>query len=295
MNDGTIIYRRPEQAGGAGANMAGSHLFQSDLKRSPVGRGASASVLDGVERVYAYRALDNFPLVVAVSLSRQEVLAEWGRKAAIVGALVAMLVLALILAGGGLIARMRQRMVVAQSIARENRELSRLANRDSLTGISNRRQFDQSLQVEFLRAASAVTPLALVMIDVDYFKAYNDRYGHQAGDVCLKAVSEVLRRFKVRAGDTVARYGGEEFTVLLPHTDLAGARLVAERIRQAVYERGLPHSDNPAGVVTVSVGAHSLVPSPEDRPEQLLEWADTALYRAKSGGRNRVCLVEPTS
>lgn len=292
MNSGTIIYRRPEQAGGTGTSLAGGYLFQSDLKRSPVGLGASVSVLDGVDRVYAYRALDQFPLVVAVSLSRQEVLAEWGRKAAMVGALVAMLVLALILAGGGLVARMRQRMVVAQSIARENRELSRLANRDSLTGISNRRQFDQSLQVEFRRAASAGSSLALVMIDVDFFKAYNDRYGHQAGDVCLKAVGEVLRRFKVRAGDTVARYGGEEFVVLLPHTDLAGARLVAERIRQAVYEQGLAHAGSPVGVVTVSVGVHSLAPRDPDHPERLVELADNALYRAKSDGRNRVCLAE---
>ncbi|WP_178119375.1 sensor domain-containing diguanylate cyclase [Metapseudomonas lalkuanensis] len=295
MNDGTIIYRRPEDVGGTGESMAGSYMFQYDLKRSPVGVGGSISTLDGVDRVYAYRALDQFPLVTAVSMSRQEVLAEWGRKAAMVGSLVAVLVLALIGVGGGLVARMRKRMAVAQSIAQENRELFHLANRDSLTGIANRRQFDQALQVEFHRAATVGSPLALVMIDVDYFKAYNDRYGHQAGDACLKAVSDVLRRFKVRAGDTVARYGGEEFTVLLPHTDLAGARLVAERIRQAVYERGLTHSDNPVGVVTVSVGAHSLVPNPDDRPEQLLEWADTALYRAKSGGRNRVCLLEPTS
>ncbi|MDH4607646.1 GGDEF domain-containing protein [Pseudomonas sp. BN102] len=293
MNNGTIIYRRPEQAGATGDSMAGGYLFQSDLKRAPVGLGASVSGLDGVDRVYAYRALDHFPLVVAVSLSRQEVLAEWGRKAAMVGALVAVLVLALILAGGGLVVRMRQRMVVAQSIARENRELSRLANRDSLTGISNRRQFDQSLQVEFRRAASAGTALALVMIDVDFFKAFNDRYGHQAGDVCLKAVGEVLRRFKVRASDTVARYGGEEFAVLLPHTDLAGARLVAERIRQAVYEQGLAHAGNPVGVVTVSVGVHSLVPQDIDHPDHLVELADAALYRAKSDGRNRVCLAEP--
>ncbi|AYF87975.1 sensor domain-containing diguanylate cyclase [Pseudomonas sp. JS3066] len=294
MNDGTIVYRRPETSGATGESMAGSYMFQSDLKRSPVGLGASISVLDGVDRIYAYRALDHFPLVVAVSMSRQEVLAEWGRKTAVVACLVAMLVLALILVGGGLATRMRKRMAAAQSIARENRELFRLANRDSLTGISNRRQFDQALQVEYHRAATVGSPLALVMIDVDFFKAYNDRYGHQAGDVCLKAVGDVLRRFKVRAGDTVARYGGEEFAVLLPHTDVAGARLVAERIRQAVYEQGLVHSGNPFGVVTVSVGAHSEVPAQDDRPEHLLEQADAALYRAKSGGRNRVCLAEPT-
>ncbi|WP_342243961.1 sensor domain-containing diguanylate cyclase [Pseudomonas sp. OTU5201] len=294
MNDGTIIYRRPESVGRTGDSMAGSFMFQSDLKRSPVGLGASISVLDGVDRVYAYRALDHFPLVVAVSMSRNEVLAEWKRKAAVVGCLVAVLVLALMVVGGGLVARMRKRMAAAQRIAQENRELFRLATRDSLTGISNRRQFDQALQVEFHRAATVNTPLALVMIDVDYFKAFNDRYGHQAGDVCLKAVSDVLRRFKVRAGDTVARYGGEEFAVLLPHTDLAGAQLVAERIRQAVYEQGLIHSGNPFGVVTVSVGAHSQVPGPDDRPEQLLECVDAALYRAKSSGRNQVCLAEPT-
>ncbi|MNF81488.1 Phytochrome-like protein cph2 [compost metagenome] len=130
------------------------------------------------------------------------------------------------------------------------------------------------------------------MIDVDFFKAYNDRYGHQAGDVCLKAVGDVLRRFKVRPGDTVARYGGEEFVVLLPHTDLVGARLVAERIRQAVYEQRLAHAGNPVGVVTVSVGVHSLVPGALDHPERLVALADSALYRAKSDGRNRVCLAE---
>ncbi|BAN50059.1 sensor domain-containing diguanylate cyclase [Metapseudomonas resinovorans] len=293
MNDGTIIYRRPEKGGDTGDSILGSHMFQSDLKRSPVGLGASISVLDGVDRVYAYRALDHFPLVVSVSLSRQEVLAEWGRKAVVVACLVAVLVLALILVGGSLVARLRKRIVAAQSIALENRELQHLAHRDSLTGISNRRQFDHALRTEFHRAATVGTPLALVMIDVDHFKSFNDRYGHQAGDVCLKAVSDVLRRFKVRAGDTVARYGGEEFVVLLPHTDPAGARLVAERIRQAVQEQGLVHSGNPAGVVTVSVGVHSMVPEDTEQPERLLELADAALYLAKSGGRNRVCMAQP--
>lgn len=293
MNNGTVIYRRADTPGSSGVNMSGGHLFQSDLKRSPVGLGASISLFDGVDRVYAYRALDHFPLVVAVSMSRDEVLSEWGGKAVMVGSLVALLVLALSLVGGSLVARIRKRMDAAQTIARENRELFRLANRDSLTGISNRRQFDQALQMEFHRAATVGTPLALVMIDVDFFKAYNDRYGHQAGDVCLKAVSDVLRRFKVRVGDTVARYGGEEFAVLLPHTDLAGARLVAERIRQAVYEQGLVHAESPAGVVTVSIGVHSLVPIEANGPQQLVEMADGALYRAKNAGRNRVCLAAP--
>ncbi|WP_052659141.1 sensor domain-containing diguanylate cyclase [Pseudomonas sp. LFM046] len=293
MNDGTIIYRRPEQSGSTGASMANSYMFQADLKRSPVGLGASVSLLDGVDRVYAYRALDHFPLVVAVSMSRNEVLGEWGRKAVVVGGLVAVLILALMLAGRGVVTRVRQSMVAAQSIERENEELFLLANRDGLTGISNRRQFDQSLKIEFHRAATVQAPLALVMIDVDNFKAYNDSYGHQAGDLCLKAVSEVLRRFKVRAGDTVARYGGEEFAVLLPHTDLIGARLVAERIRQAVCEQRIAHVGNSLGVVTVSIGVHSLVPDDSIRPEQLVALADSALYQAKKDGRNQVCLAEP--
>ncbi len=172
-------------------------------------------------------------------------------------------------------------------IERQKEELERLSTVDGLTEIPNRRLFDVALDREWRRAARHGRPVAIVMIDIDRFKAFNDAYGHQAGDDCLRAVAKALTRTVSREGDVVARYGGEEFAAILPDTDLNGALAVAERMRLAVVDLGLEHVDGVEKVVTVSLGAASCVPTPDSSSDSLVAAADAALYRAKEAGRNR--------
>ncbi|KAA0598037.1 diguanylate cyclase (GGDEF)-like protein [Azospirillum lipoferum] len=174
-------------------------------------------------------------------------------------------------------------------LKRQTDLLRSLSFLDGLTGIANRRRFDETMVREWRRCARSHLPLSLIILDVDHFKAYNDQYGHQAGDECLRLVAEVLSDHARRPSDLVARYGGEEFVCLLPETDGPGATRVAEGFRTAVAGRRIPHAQSPvAPHVTISLGVATLIPSPEGTPEQLAEMADQLLYRAKRSGRNRV-------
>lgn len=170
-----------------------------------------------------------------------------------------------------------------------NRQLQALSATDGLTGLANRRKFDQEWEQEWFRAVRQSLPLAVAMVDVDQFKAYNDHYGHQSGDVCLKLVAQTLSHSVQRSGELAARYGGEEFVVILPGLDAAEAAAVMERVRDAVQALGLPHARAAvAGVVTISAGVAACVPQPGDDPARLVQAADAAMYRAKASGRNRV-------
>ncbi|MGY3238703.1 diguanylate cyclase (GGDEF)-like protein/PAS domain S-box-containing protein [Bradyrhizobium sp. USDA 4472] len=171
--------------------------------------------------------------------------------------------------------------------------LETLAIEDSLTGLANRRRFDERLKEEWARAYRDRTSLGLLMIDVDHFKAYNDEYGHPAGDACLRVVAKIIAAEMQRAGDLAARYGGEEFAMLLPNTDAAGGARIGERIRSAVHGAGLVHASNPAAAcVTVSVGGAACRPAFERTAGTgaLVEAADRALYAAKDAGRNRLMM-----
>ncbi len=186
--------------------------------------------------------------------------------------------------------------LVNQKLQHANRELAELARRDALTGVANRRQFDEVLEAEWRRARRTRAPLALAFADVDHFKAYNDACGHQAGDACLQSVAQTLATVAHRAGDLVARYGGEEFAVILPGLDGPQAAAFAEAMRQAIEQRALPHPNSPGGVVvTVSLGVCALVPQRGDTASTLVHETDLALYRAKAAGRNRVAAASPPS
>jgi diguanylate cyclase (GGDEF)-like protein len=175
-----------------------------------------------------------------------------------------------------------------------NEVLVTLSYVDALTGVANRRRFEERLETEWKRGLRSGTALALVMIDIDHFKAYNDRWGHQQGDECLRMVATVLADGLPRSGDSVSRYGGEEFAVILPSTDLAGARSVAESLRTRVEGLRLPSAGTGTGAwVTISCGAASIVVSVDAEMQDLIKRADEALYLAKSAGRNRVATVEP--
>lgn len=175
-------------------------------------------------------------------------------------------------------------------------ELERLALRDGLTSVANRRCFDNTLNVEWRRATRESRALSLLMIDVDFFKLYNDTYGHQGGDECLRRVAGAMSSVVKRSSDEVARYGGEEFAILLPATDQPGACIVAERIRAAVENLAIPHARSTvADHVTISIGVASLTVSMQAMPTQLVGIADQALYRAKQQGRNRVATADPAA
>jgi diguanylate cyclase (GGDEF)-like protein len=169
-----------------------------------------------------------------------------------------------------------------------NEHLEQLALIDPLSGLANRRNFDESLTRIWKEAIRHRRQVGLLMIDVDHFKLFNDRYGHVEGDSCLRRVGKLLMSFACRPGDLPARYGGEEFAVLLPGASLAGARIVAERLRRAVEELCIANADAPLGQVSVSIGVASLVPSAGDKAQSLIEAADAGLYAAKRGGRNAV-------
>jgi diguanylate cyclase (GGDEF)-like protein/PAS domain S-box-containing protein len=168
------------------------------------------------------------------------------------------------------------------------RLVENLAMVDGLTGIANRRQFDETMDREWRRAMRDGSLLSLLMIDVDHFKPYNDIYGHVLGDACLRQIAVAAQGVIHRSSDLFARYGGEEFAVVLPNTDRNGAQLVAEQIRRAVEVCGLPHSGNPHGMVTVSIGCATQTLSHDSDSTSLIEAADQAMYQAKSAGRNRV-------
>ncbi len=167
---------------------------------------------------------------------------------------------------------------------------------DGLTGIPNRRRFDDFLEQEWTRARRSQTPLGLLMMDIDHFKLFNDHYGHGGGDDCLRRVAECLATQVRRPPDLVARYGGEEFVCVLPDTDLDGARQVAQSILEAIKGLTLPHAASPtAEVVTLSLGGTAMVPHPNASPRDLIERADALLYSIKQKGRNGMTVEAPST
>ncbi|MFC5697998.1 diguanylate cyclase domain-containing protein [Pseudomonas sp. GCM10022186] len=182
----------------------------------------------------------------------------------------------------------RARVQTHLRLQQQTSMMRQLANRDGLTGLYNRRCFDEVLTQEFERHRRQHLPLALALIDIDHFKAYNDHYGHPQGDVCLQRVATAIDTVARRPGELVARYGGEEFVIILPHSDAHGARKYGEQLCEVVRNLQLAHqASETAAMVTISVGVASLVPTVESTTLQLIALADQALYQAKVAGRNR--------
>ncbi|WP_418120695.1 diguanylate cyclase [Variovorax sp. 350MFTsu5.1] len=304
--DGTMITRRPYSPSTAGRDMRGSDLFQAYRSQGPVGTAYIRSAQDGVLRLNSFRRLPNYPLFVAASLSKEEILADWWRETLWHSAGVVLLVLVVGAVGWRLVKQFELQVQTEAELRRArdaletlNGTLNTLAMEDGLTGLANRRKFDVTLNTEIGRAVRDASTLALIMIDVDCFKQYNDIYGHAAGDECLQKIGRTVAALAARRpGDLAARYGGEELAVLLPNTDVQDALLLAERIRNAVRDLKIAHAGVENGFVTLSAGVEALRPSASDgQSKELIEAADKALYQAKIEGRDRVCAAahSPTS
>lgn len=292
---GTILVRRPFVASVIGKSLVNSVIFRNYLPTSNQGVAEAKAVVDDTERLYGYRALTTYPLVVEAGLSRESIIAPWRRDLLKTG--LVLICLIAILVGFGLIvlSQLRYRMTMEKQIRSAHQAMRDMALTDSLTGLGNRRRLDIALADELRLARRQGSSLALIMLDVDYFKRFNDRYGHAAGDDCLRAIAAAIGQTIKRPGDLAVRYGGEEFTVLLPNTDSAGAAKVAQQILEAVRALHIEHGDHPLGLVTVSAGVTTSQPSGEDvTPAMLIKAADAFLYLAKNTGRNRWCSAGST-
>jgi diguanylate cyclase (GGDEF)-like protein len=186
-----------------------------------------------------------------------------------------------------------ERKYAENTLKEANERLERLSAIDGLTGVANRRCFDQTIKREWTRLQRTKDFLSVIMCDVDFFKLFNDTYGHQGGDDCLKSVARALKETARRGGDCVARFGGEEFAVIMPATGKKSAIYIAEKIRQTMEKMAIAHSKSSvAPCVTLSLGVATVVPDDQGTPELLIKRADKALYLAKSSGRNRVMVWE---
>lgn len=284
-DDGTVLMRDPYAENITGINLRNSPIISRFIDRGETGFVGKAS-LDGISRYYNFARIQGLPLFMNVNISPDDFLKPWRQRTLIVG-LTTLLLCAAVVTMSLLFQReLRRRQLVEAKLAL-------LAQTDGLTGLVNRRAFDQALQTESDDARRTGEPLSLLFVDVDRFKYFNDRYGHQAGDEVLRQLAAVLGQHARRPRDIAARYGGEEFVVLLPSTPAGMARDIAEHIRGAVIALAAPHEGLPDGVCTVSLGVASTGgPSPDD-PAGLLARADAALYRAKQGGRNRLEIALP--
>lgn len=301
LADGTVVYRRPFDDKLIGTNLSQGAVFQAIKKRS-AGSEFMVARIDHIERLYSYRRVDDFAFVIAVGQTKDELLAPWKRFSMLIGAAVLAITALFAVFAHKLIRqfiirdRLDQKLrAYSYDLRRDNLGLEELAHTDTLTRLANRRRFDEVLAHELQRAVRDNTSLALILLDIDYFKKFNDHYGHPAGDACLQQVGRILARQVNRSRDLAARYGGEEFAVILPDTDLAGASAVAERLRHEIEALRLAHADSPFGIVTASLGVASSSPTPDSAhdADALIAHADKQLYQAKHAGRNRVAGAPP--
>jgi diguanylate cyclase (GGDEF)-like protein len=283
-DDGILLTRHPFDETQINQDFGHSPYVQR-LLQGKSGTFHSTSPVDGIRRILSFQRLERYPLVLTVALATDEVLADWKQKAIVLSTMTGVLCLAVI-SLTALFRRELTRRTIAET------KLRRVARTDDLTGLLNRRGFRQTFEREWRQAIRSGSSLSLLYIDVDYFKSFNDRYGHGYGDEVLSSIARVLEANIRRPRDIAARHGGEEFAIVLPETDASGAQRIAETIRQAIMAIRITHESSPHHTVTVSIGVATAQPSRGKASAHLLEIADTALYRAKAAGRNTVHMQE---
>jgi len=279
LRDGTRVTRHPYLEADVGVNIAGAATFERFV-REDGGTFVETSVRDGVRRLYTFTRVGDLPLILNVALAVDEVEAGWRAKAVVIGTVV------LVLCGltaflSLLFGRELHRGAAMQA------ELARLSCTDALTGLANRRRFEQTFEGAWRNSGRSGQTLSLLVVDADHFKRFNDRHGHAVGDEVLKGLARCLLASAHRPGDLVARIGGEEFVLLLADTDAAGALRIARKVHEAVAALAVPSAGIGAGAITVSIGLATGHGSPGEKAEALYRAADAALYEAKAGGRNR--------
>ena len=278
--DGRVITCDPYVEGNIRDTLLSNGTFET-MRSNKVGSLEGPSPIDGKTRIISFHRVGDLPLIQDVEVSVDQAYAEWWHKTSLVGAILGCLGLGLVVLLVVLNAELARRVKVEA-------ELERLVATDPLTELANRRRFDEGLDVEWRRAIREGLPLAVLMIDADRFKSYNDTYGHPAGDQLIRALAHCIAGNIRRPGDLAARYGGEEFVVLLPNTAGPGALRVAEGIRTAVLALAHPQAAAPVRIASVSIGVAAMDPMLGQLSQDLVAAADLALYRAKEDGRNRV-------
>lgn len=284
---GTIVMREPFAPSLIGSSLTEIASYREILKAKR-GSFIGPAILGEGDRHFVFTHISDYPLQLSAAVSPSAIYADWRRKALVLGSVVLCLCAATTLLTVLFGRELQQRRCAEEETAALNRELERLAATDALTGLCNRRRFDQALTREWRRAVRTRRPLSLILLDADHFKGFNDRYGHQRGDEALKLIARSIEAATDPIHDIACRIGGEEFAVILPDTDARGAQLVAERIREAVLGWRVPHAANPHRLLTISGGLAQIPDSLAADLAALVRAADQALYEAKAQGRNRV-------
>ncbi len=302
ITDGTALYVRPFPDDVINKNLSASPLFTRELAQKDRGNATWISALDHVERIFGFARLERYPLVVAAGYDKPALWTRWLKDSLPDLVLNAMLLLGTLLMGTIVFRQVRMNVknqtelaALRDELTSINHTLQLMALADGLTGLANRRQFDLFLTQSLKASALSKKPVSLVMLDIDFFKRYNDFYGHVAGDSCLRMVGEIIQKLKLRNSDLIARYGGEEFAIILPDTGPEAALFVARQAVTAVRMAKITHAESGADqkVVTISAGCFSLIGSgTEDEATRLKEGADKALYQAKIQGRDRALAAQ---
>ena len=290
-SNGRLIARLPYNKADFGRDVTASENFHR-VAELQSGSFVEKAVLDGVKRLYTFRHVGDLPLIVAVGRSVAEIDASWQDRT-----LVMVSILGVLCAATGVLCvcfrREMLRRIAAETALTERAEsLAVMAATDGLTGLGNRRAFEAELNRAWRQGVRARSALAVLMLDADCFKSYNDRYGHQAGDDVLRSIADCIKGSINRPFDFAARYGGEEFVILLPDTSLEGAMSVAECIRGAVAAMAIPHDGSPSGIATISIGVAAGRPLEREVEGWFVNQADGALYESKRLGRNRVTAAD---
>jgi len=301
--DGTVLFARPFDDNVINRNLSSSPLFTRELTHHDRGNATWLSAIDRVERIFGFVRLERYPLVVAAGYDKPALWKRWLKDSLPDIVLNGMLLLGTLIMGALIFRQVRMNVrdqteltMLRDELTSINHTLQTMALADGLTGLANRRQFDLFLSQSLKVSAATQRPVSLIMLDIDYFKRFNDHYGHVAGDNCLRQVGEILMRLNLRSTDLIARYGGEEFAIVLPDTELREAFMLAQNAVDAVRYARIPHAHSllERKTVTISAGCFSFTGTGSDDDARMIkEGADSALYAAKMKGRDRAIVVTP--